>query len=38
MIANSQPKFSLGQLLATPGALEALEKARQSASVFLQLH
>ena len=30
MITKSQPKFSLGQIVATPGALEALEKAGQS--------
>ena|ERR1700722_15051561 len=38
MIAKAQPKFSLGQIVATPGALEALRKARQSASEFLQRH
>jgi len=38
MIAKSQPKFSLGQIVATPGALEALQKARQSAAEFLQRH
>ena len=35
MIAKSQPKFSLGQIVATPGALEALEKAGQTATEFL---
>lgn len=38
MIAKSQPKFSLGQLLITPGALEVLEQAGQSAAEFLQRH
>jgi hypothetical protein len=38
MIAKSQPKFCLGQVVATPGALEALGKARQSAAEFLQRH
>ena len=38
MIAKSQPKFSLGQIVATPGALEALEKANQSAIEFIQRH
>ncbi len=38
MITKSQPKFSLGQIVATPGALEALEKAGQSAAQFLQRH
>ena len=38
MIAKSQPKFSLSQLVATPGALEALQKAGQSAIEFLQRH
>jgi hypothetical protein len=38
MIAKSQPKFWLGQIVATPGALEALEKADQRASEFLQRH
>jgi hypothetical protein len=38
MIAKSQPKLSLGQIVATPGALEALQKAGQSAIEFLQRH
>jgi hypothetical protein len=38
MIAKSQPKFSLGQIVATPGALEALQKAGQSPVEFLQRH
>jgi hypothetical protein len=38
MIAKSQPKFSLGQIVATPGALDALQEASQSAVEFLQRH
>jgi hypothetical protein len=38
MIAKAQPKFLLGQILATPGALEALEKAGQTPTEFLQRH
>jgi hypothetical protein len=33
-----RPKFSLGQVLATPGALEALEKSGQSPQFFLEKH
>ncbi|MEZ4706761.1 MAG: hypothetical protein R3A44_06130 [Caldilineaceae bacterium] len=32
------PKFSLGQIVATPGALQALAEAGQSANVFLIRH
>ncbi len=38
MIAKPQPKFALGKVLATPGALETLEKAAQSAAQFLERH
>jgi hypothetical protein len=38
MIAKTQPKFPFGQIVATPGALEALQKAGQSAKEFLQRH
>jgi len=38
MIANVQPKLSLGQILSTPGALEVLQKAGQSPAAFLQRH
>jgi hypothetical protein len=38
MIATTQPKFSFGQLVATPGALEALHKSSQSAAEFVQRH
>lgn len=30
--------FELGQVVATPGALEALEAAEQSAAIFLHRH
>jgi len=33
-----QPKFDLGQLVATPGALAALEKTGQNAMEFLSRH
>jgi hypothetical protein len=32
------PKFSLGQVVATPGALEALEQSSQSPADFLSRH
>ena len=39
---NSQPRrsalFSLGSLVATPGALAALERARQTPMTFLSRH
>jgi hypothetical protein len=35
---NNTPKFSLGQVLATPGALEALEASGQAPSDFLNRH
>ena len=40
MIANNthQPKFPLGQTVATPGALEALQQAGQSPAEFLARH
>jgi hypothetical protein len=38
MIAEAQPKFSLGQVVATPGALEAHQMAGQLATDFLQRH
>jgi len=38
MIAKAQPKFSLGQIVATPGALEALDKAGQPPTEFLKRH
>jgi hypothetical protein len=38
MIAKTQPKFPFDQIVATPGALEALQKAGQSAIEFLGRH
>lgn len=35
---NSQPRFSTGQVLATPGAIDALEKSGQSPNEFLAKH
>ena len=34
----SQPRFKLGQVVATPGALEALEDAGQASGEFLRKH
>lgn len=33
-----KPKFSLGQIVATPGALEALEASGQTPAFFLDRH
>ena len=38
MVTKPTPRFALGQLAATPGALEALEKAGQSPAEFLSRH
>lgn len=38
MVAERKPLFSLGQIVATPGALEALEKAQQAPMEFLARH
>lgn len=38
MIDTRKPLFPLGQVVATPGALEALEQAGQSPSEFLERH
>jgi hypothetical protein len=38
MPLNASPKFSLGQIVATPGALEAIEQAGQSPADFLNRH
>jgi hypothetical protein len=35
---NKKPKFQLGQLLATPGALKAMEESGQSPGFFLDQH
>ena len=34
----NKPKFPLGQLLATPGALKAMEESGQSPAFFLEKH
>lgn len=34
----SKPRFSLGQILSTPGALEALENSGQEPGFFLSQH
>lgn len=34
----AQPLFSLGQIVATPGVLSALERAKQSPAEFLRRH
>jgi hypothetical protein len=38
MIPVKNPLFKLGQVVATPGALEALERASQTPWEFLSLH
>jgi hypothetical protein len=38
MPANGKPKFDLGQILATPGALEALQESGQNVQFFLARH
>jgi hypothetical protein len=40
MVTNSTPKprFPLGRLVATPGALEAMQKAEQSPTEFIHRH
>ena len=38
MIETRKPLFSLGQIVATPGALAALEEANQSPSEFVIRH
>ncbi|WP_166822530.1 hypothetical protein [Thalassoroseus pseudoceratinae] len=38
MNEDRQPKFFLGQTLATPGALESIQEANQSPMEFLQQH
>ena len=35
---NGKPKFDLGQILATPGALEALQESGQTPTFFLAKH
>ena len=38
MNSDNKPKFKLGQTVATPGALAALEKSNESALPFLLKH
>ena len=38
MSTNQQPRFALGQVVATPGALAALQEARQSPLELLRRH
>lgn len=38
MVTQNKPLFSLGQVVATPGALDALDKAGQAPSEFLDRH
>lgn len=38
MNMNGKPRFSLGQLVATPGALEALQESGQSPMDFILRH
>jgi hypothetical protein len=38
MAPNGKPKFDLGQVLATPGALEALQESGQTPDFFLEKH
>jgi len=38
MSTNTTTKFSLGQILATPGALEALQESGQTPLFFLTRH
>ena len=35
---NGQPRFPLGQIVATPGALDALNESGQSPALFLARH
>lgn len=38
MNSHGKPRFPLGQILATPGALKALEESGQSALDFVSCH
>lgn len=38
MVALNLPKFELGEVVSTPGALEALERAGQTPDEFLDRH
>ena len=37
-IKPDEPKFNLGKVVATPGAIEALEKSGESADAFIRRH
>lgn len=38
MTINGKPKFDLGQIVATPGALDTLQESGQSPQFFLSKH
>ena len=38
MTANGKAKFCLGQIVATPGAIEAMEASGQTPDFFLDMH
>ena len=38
MTINGKPKFNLGQIVATPGALEAMKESGQTPDFFLAKH
>ena len=38
MATNGKPKFNLGQIVATPGALDALQESGQTPQFFLARH
>ena len=38
MVAENTPRFPLGQIVATPGALAVLAESAESANVFLKRH
>jgi len=38
MTTNGKPKFPLGQIVTTPGALEALQESGQTPEFFLAKH
>ena len=35
---NNEPKFDLGQVVATPAAIQALEESGESADTFIRRH
>lgn len=38
MSSNGKPRFSLGQVVATPGALEALAASGEAVAKYLSMH